>query len=205
MLTFFSPLSSWLRSLPAALVVLRFAIAPLLLWDAWDGRTSAGFVVGYSVAVLSDILDGMIARRLGVSTAKLRQGDSWADVSLYSCVALSIWRVFPDTIATFQRPLLLLLLAQLALYGLSWFKFGKFPSYHTYTAKFWGVMLAIATIMLFGFGQAGISLWLAIGAGLLNSIEEIAITLILPTWQHDVLSLNQAKRQAIDEQAKHLP
>ncbi|MBD3880907.1 CDP-alcohol phosphatidyltransferase family protein [Phormidium tenue FACHB-886] len=189
--------SSYCRSLPNALVLLRFALAPLLLWDAWNGATTVWFVLGYGVAVLSDILDGVIARRLGISTMELRQRDSWADVSLYICVALSVWRVHPEVIATFELPLLLLLLAQLALYGLTWFKFGKFPSYHTYTAKFWGVTLAIANVMLFGSGRADIPLGIAIAAGLINSLEEIAMTIVLSTWQHDVLSLIHARRLSI--------
>ena len=57
------------------LVGLRFMIAPLLLLDALNGSTGIGFLGGYIIAVLSDIFDGIIARRLGVSTVALRQAD----------------------------------------------------------------------------------------------------------------------------------
>lgn len=54
-------------------------------------------------------------------------------------------------------------------------KVKKFPSFHTYTAKIWGLTLLAATIGLFGF-QYTTTLWLAIGLCLINSLEEIIMT-----------------------------
>ena len=178
-------------ALPSFLVGLRFAIAPLLVWDALDYSTNAWFLAGYIIAVLSDIFDGIIARRLGVSTVQLRQADSWADMALYLCVALSAWLVYPTVIADFAIPLGVAIAAQLALFATSLSKFGQLPSFHTFTAKAWGITLLIATIGLFGFGYAP-TLWLAIAFCVLNRVEEIVMTLVLPEWQHDVLSLVHA-------------
>ena len=180
-----------LSALPSFLVGLRFAIAPLLVWNALDHSTDAWFIAGYIIAVLSDIFDGIIARRLGVSTVQLRQADSWADMALYFCVALSAWLVYPDVITDFAIPLGGAIAAQLALFATSLIKFGQLPSFHTFTAKAWGITLLIATIGLFGFGYAP-TLWLAIAFCVLNSVEEIVMTLVLPEWQHDVLSLVHA-------------
>ena len=180
-----------LSALPSFLVGLRFAIAPLLVWDALDHSTTAWFIAGYIIAVLSDIFDGIIARRLGVSTVQLRQADSWADMALYLCVALSAWLVYPAAIADFAIPLGVAIAAQLALVATSLIKFGQLPSFHTFTAKAWGITLLIATIGLFGFGYTP-TLWLAIAFCVLNSVEEIVMTLVLPEWQHDVLSLVHA-------------
>ena len=180
-----------LKHIPGILVGLRFAIAPLLLFDALDHQTGLGFILGYVIAVGSDIFDGIIARRLEVSTPQLRQADSWADICLYVCVAASAWLVFPEVIARFRTPLTLAIGAQLTLFVLSLIKFQKFPSFHTYTAKIWGLTLLAATVGLFGFGYDPI-LWLAIVLCLINSLEEIAMTLILPQWQCDVLSLFHA-------------
>jgi len=177
--------------LPKLLIGLRFAIAPLLLLDASDRQTGLFFVIAYVIAIVSDIFDGIIARRLGVSTAQLRQADSWADICLFLCLAASVWLVFPNVIATFKTPLLLAVAAQLALFTLSLLKFGKFPSFHTYTAKLWGLALLVATVGLFGFGYDQL-VWLAIVLCLINSLEEIIMTLLLPVWQCDVLSLFHA-------------
>ncbi|HEY9627910.1 MAG TPA: CDP-alcohol phosphatidyltransferase family protein [Coleofasciculaceae cyanobacterium] len=180
-----------LTTIPWMLVGLRFTIAPLLLLDALDGKTGIGFIGGYTIAVLSDIFDGIIARRLGSSSVGLRQADSWADISLYLCIAVSTWLIYPDAIAQFQLPLLMAIAAQTTLFTVSLVKFGKFPSYHTYTAKAWGISLFIAVVGLFGFDTSE-TLWGAIGLCWVNSVEEIIMTLILPEWTHDVLSLSHA-------------
>jgi phosphatidylglycerophosphate synthase len=184
-------METMLTAIPSLLVGVRLAIAPLLLFDALDHHTGLAFVVGYILAILSDIFDGIIARRLGVSTAQLRQADSWADIFLFLCLAMSTWLVFPEVILRFRLPLLIAVAAQLSLFSLSLIKFKKFPSFHTYTAKLWGLTLLVAAIALFGFGNAQ-PLWLAIAFCWINSLEEIAMTLVLPEWQCDVLSLFHA-------------
>ena len=177
--------------IPLALVIFRFIVAPLLLLDALDGQITSWFIVSYVMAVISDIFDGIIARRLEVSTVRLRQADSGADVCLYLCVAISVWLVYPQIIFDFQTPFLFAILAQLTLFSISLIKFHKFPSFHTYSAKIWGITLLIATVALFGFGYAG-TLWLAIFFCLVNSIEEIIMILVLPQWHCDVLSIFHA-------------
>jgi CDP-diacylglycerol--glycerol-3-phosphate 3-phosphatidyltransferase len=126
-----------------------------------------------------------------VSTAQLRQADSWADICLYVCVAISTWLVYPQVITNFRIPLLCAIAIQLTLFAISLIKFRKFPSFHTYTAKAWGLALLAATVGLFGFGYANL-LWLAIALCWLNSLEEIIMTLILPAWQCDILSIFHA-------------
>ncbi len=182
-----------LRIIPWLLVGLRFVIAPLLLLDALDGATGIGWIAGYIIAVLSDIFDGIIARKLGSSTVQLRQADSWADISLYLCIAISTCVVYPTVITQFRFPLLMALAAQGLLFTISLIKFGKFPSFHTYTAKAWGIALLVAVVGLFAF-HIPVWLWGAIVLCWINSLEEIAMTLILPEWTHDVLSLVHAFR-----------
>jgi CDP-diacylglycerol---glycerol-3-phosphate 3-phosphatidyltransferase len=176
------------KRVPALLVIFRFVIAPLLLLDAWDGMTTSFFLAGYILAILSDIFDGIIARLLQVSTAQLRQADSWADIVLFLCLALGTWRVYPQVLMNLRIPLLIAIAAQVFLFSLCLIKYRKLPSYHTYTAKAWGLTILTATIALFGFGYAP-TLWLAIVFCWLNSLEEIIMTLLLPQWQCDVLSL----------------
>ncbi|BBD62419.1 CDP-alcohol phosphatidyltransferase [Nostoc sp. HK-01] len=181
-----------LTLIPSGLVLFRFLIAPFLLWDAWDGDTSIWFLVGFTAAFLSDIFDGIIARRLGVSNAKLRQADSWADTCLFSCIFLSAWLGYRDILITYRLPLLMVIFAQVVWWIVNLIKYGKPASYHTYSAKFWGITLFIAIVALFAFNYAGITLWLTCIAGTIYSIEEIAMTLILPVWTHDVLSIFHA-------------
>jgi len=183
-----------LQVLPMSLVVLRFGLAPVLLGDAIDGQTGLWFIAAFAIAFLSDIFDGIIARRLQVSTAALRQADSWADVCLYLCVCASAIFVHSDAIAAFRLPLMAVVVAQLIWWGVNLWKYGRPASYHTYSAKLWGLTLFIATLALFGCHYAGITLWLAAIVGLAHTLEEVCMTLLLPVWTHDVLSLFHALR-----------
>ena len=180
------------KNIPSLLIALRFLIAPLLLWDAFDGSASPWFLVGFAIAFLSDIFDGIIARRLNISTAQLRQADSWADLCLYGCIALSGLHLYYPLISPFFFPLSGLLVAQFALFALNLLKYGKMPSYHGYSAKLWGIALSLAIAALFGCKQTGGFFWLAIATGWLNTFEEILMTLILPQWSHDVPSVFHA-------------
>jgi len=180
--------------IPVSLVILRCAIAPFLLWDAWDGRVSPVFLVAYGIAVMSDIFDGIIARRLDVSTEGLRTADSWADRWLYLCVAIAAWRTHAEVILDFREPLLTVV----GLQGMWWVvnlaKYGRPASYHTYSAKAWGLSLISVAIALFGYNTGGLMLWIAIILGCFHTLEEIMMTLLLPTWHHDVLSIVHAFR-----------
>ncbi|MCV3212743.1 CDP-alcohol phosphatidyltransferase family protein [Plectonema radiosum NIES-515] len=178
--------------IPKILILFRALISPFLLWDALDGKTTIWFIIGFIAAFLSDIFDGIIARKLDVSNAQLRQADSWADVCLYSCIFISAWLVHSDILIAFRLPLLMVVFVQLIWWIVNLVKYGKPASYHTYSAKFWGITLFIAIVALFGFNYAGIYLWLSCIAGIIHSIEEIAMTLILPVWTHDVLSIFHA-------------
>ncbi len=193
----FSPMSNlpfintWARQLPVLCIVYRFGAGPGLLWAAWHGN-SALFVGLFVVAVFSDIVDGMIARRLQVVTASLREADSRADLCLYLCVIAAIWHVYPAVLKEFQIPLAIAIAAQ----GLQWItslaKYGRLASYHSYSAKFWGVSLAIATVSLFGFNYAGMPFLATLLIGTLHNLEEVAMTAILPTWTFDVKTIQAA-------------
>ncbi|MEO1350528.1 MAG: CDP-alcohol phosphatidyltransferase family protein [Cyanobacteria bacterium J06635_15] len=192
----------WARQLPLICILYRFVAGPGLLWAAWQGHKGA-FVSLFVLAFISDVVDGMIARRLQVVTSRLREADSRADLSLYLCVIAAIWLVHPDVLVEFWVPLTFAIAAQ----GLQWLtgliKYGHLPSYHSYSAKLWGVSLAIATVALFAFDYAGITFLATLLIGTLHNLEEVAMTFILPTWTFDVKTIQKAgeiRRETLNEE-----
>ena len=104
------------RSLPMALVVLRFFAGPALLWTAVT-RQDREWIIGILVSVfLADVFDGVIARRLHVVTAQLRTADSAADTGFYFCVALAVLLLHRGLLSPFTVPLLVVL----ALLAINW-------------------------------------------------------------------------------------
>jgi len=183
-----------LAHVPALLIGLRFALGPLLLLDARDGVASPWFLAGLVLALLSDIFDGVIARRMGIVTARLREADGRTDVWLYAWICASVWLTHRDFVLAHRVALLVVIGAQVLAWIVDWLKYRRFSNYHAYTARIWGATLFALTIALFGFNTAGVFLWLAVAAGMLCTLEEIAVTLLLPRWTHDVPSVLHALR-----------
>ncbi len=172
--------------LPWSLLTLRLISGPILLFDALDGETDLSFVALLALAILSDILDGILARRAGVDTQFFRRTDSIVDSALFLFVAAAAWIAHQDLLMQSRA----LVFGMLGLWLLSQFpaliKFGRLPAYHAYSAKAAGLALLAAGVGLFGFSRAGLVLEIALWVAILSNLERILITVILPTWQTDV-------------------
>ena len=175
-----------LRSIPVVLIVCRFLLGPLLFCDALDGQTGILFGVGLIMALLSDIFDGVIARRVGVATTKLREMDSWVDSWFCLWIAACAWFARRDTVIAFA-PLLTVWFVtdQLAL-AFDWFKYRRFAAYHAYSAKIAGLLLFLAAFVLFTFDNYHELLEIALLAATFAHLERMAITAVMPKWTPDV-------------------
>jgi len=190
------------RFVPWALILFRAAASPVLLIDAADGTASPAFLPLFLAAFLADVFDGIVARRLGIQTAAMRSADSFADVALYGCAAASAWLAKRSLVEPFVVPALAVIGLQLLAWLFDVAKYRRLSSYHCWSAKAWGVAQAAAAVALFGFDRTGAWLWTAIAVGVLNNLECIAITWILPAWIHDVPSIVHARRIALTLRAE---
>lgn len=141
---------------------------------------------------LSDIYDGILARRWGTATAALRVGDSVADTVFYLGVLAAIverhWPVLRDRLAWLAALLLLEALRMV----FDWAKYGRMASYHSYAAKLWGILLAVATVSVLCLDRAYWLVTIAMAWGILCDLEGLAMSLMLPEWAHDVKTLRWA-------------
>jgi CDP-diacylglycerol--glycerol-3-phosphate 3-phosphatidyltransferase len=181
-----------MHHLPAALIVLRFTLGPAVMAMVAAGVAGPWLIAAATAGFLSDIFDGVVARRLGVATERLRVADSWVDTWYYVWVAAAIWRGSPEVVAAYGTPLLVVVGLQGANWLLEFAKYRRFCTYHAYTAKLWGITLFLAAVWLLGFRQPGPFLWGAIAGGVLSLGESLLMTLVLPRWHHDVKHLGHA-------------
>lgn len=171
---------------------LRLALAPSIVWAAvarWPGSALSTIVL---IALLSDIYDGVIARRLACETAAIRVADSLVDTVFYLGVLAALWLRKPEVVRS-EWPLLAVLLSlECVRYLVDLSKFGKTASYHSYLAKVWGLVMAIALILVFASSAGGVLLVLALVLGIVSDMEGLIISLVLPRWQHDVKTISRA-------------
>jgi CDP-diacylglycerol--glycerol-3-phosphate 3-phosphatidyltransferase len=71
-------------------------------------------------------------------------------------------------------------------------KYRKMASYHTYSAKLWGVLLAAATIALLCFNRGFWLVTVAIAWGIVCDLEGLTMSILLPKWMPDLKHLGRA-------------
>lgn len=185
-----------MKHIPMGLIAFRFLLAPAMFLLAYLYRTHVTgiIVVMLFLGLLSDIFDGIIARKQNVSSAKLRRLDSQVDMIFWLSAGIAAWMIWPDVIRANKTVIFALLAMEAACYVVSILKFGKETCSHAYLSKFWGITLLAAFTDLILNGNAGFLFFLCLGAGIVSHIDRILITLILPSWQHDIPSAWHAHR-----------
>jgi len=179
---------------PVTLTTLRLVLGPVVVILAW-ARVPGYWIAGCTlVAFFSDIYDGIIARRLHIDTALLRRYDSVADTVFYVCIAGAAWRLHPEAIRRNSVIFIALLGLEIVRYIFDFAKFRREASYHMYSSKLWGLVLGVATIVLFAFGISGWLLRAALLLGIVCNLEGLVISFVLPRWTHDVPTLAHALR-----------
>ena len=168
-----------MRALLSPIVVLLSLFAPL----------PVAFAACLVAALLSDIFDGVLARRLGIATANLRRLDSVADTLFYAACAFAAWYLYPAAITQHIGSLVVLGTLEVMRYGLDFLKFRREASYHMWSSKVWGVALFAGFFGLLVMGSSGAMVSWAIYLGIVADAEGLLISLVLPRWQADVPTL----------------
>ncbi|WP_415328712.1 CDP-alcohol phosphatidyltransferase family protein [Chryseobacterium sp. MMS23-Vi53] len=179
-----------MKTIPYLLIATRFILAPIILSLAYfKGEESRFLILGLMYfGLLTDIFDGIIARKVGVSSEKLRRLDSQTDLIFWLSLGFASYFLSPELIKSEWKGIVLIFVMEALCYVVSIWKFGKETCTHAFLSKMWGLSLLIAFTYLIGFQQAGWAFYLAVILGFISHIDVILIVLILPKWQYDVPS-----------------
>jgi CDP-diacylglycerol--glycerol-3-phosphate 3-phosphatidyltransferase len=168
----------------------RLVLAPVLLVLAWYGIEHA-FLACLIVALVSDIVDGQIARRFNLATPLGAKLDSWADFATYLSVPLATWWLRPDLVAMLRVSFGLTLACYLLPVVIGFIKFRSLTSYHTTLARISAYLIGASVVILFARGPV-LPFQISVAVLVVAEIEEIAITLVLPGPQSNVRSIGRA-------------
>lgn len=187
--------------IPMALVGLRFAFACLILTLAYFMKSDAAVIctILMGLGLFSDIIDGIIARRLGVATPLLRRLDSQCDLIFWLSCLTSAHLMYPLLWHQTWLAITLLLALETILYCISFLKFKREACTHAYSAKLYGLGLGMGVGEIMLYGNTGIAWNLMTIFGVLACIDALLILIILPRWTHDIPSFWHAwqKRRLI--------
>lgn len=145
-----------------------------------------------ALGLVSDIADGIVARRLGISTERLRRLDSSVDQVFWMMVIAGvIYTALPFFIA-YKVPLALLALLEALTYVVSYVRFGREVATHTIGAKVWTLVMFAFLVQLTLTGGGIWLLWACVATGVASRMEILLILLVLRQWTNDVPSLRHA-------------
>ena len=182
-------------SIPNMLSLLRLSLVPVLLGLAVSGKSDA-FLQILAISLVTDVLDGYLARRLDQASELGAKLDSCADMFTYGSMILGIYWLWPGVFTAQTGYLLAAALSFTLPVALALSKLGEYPSYHTLAAKVTALLFAPAYYLLI-LGGDDLFFRVVILFHVLVAMEEIAITLILQQPRSDVRSVFSLRGEVV--------
>jgi len=175
-------------NIPNLLSFYRLAISPLILYFALSGLEKL-FAIFICISLVSDILDGNIARYFKLQTRFGAALDNLADICTYALAFLSVYLFKWSEIQPHAWALYMFIGTLLASYAVAFIKFKKIPGLHLYSAVSSGYAQGIFIFSLFAFGFNTGFFYLVCFWGTLAYIEKIFVLIRLDAIRSGVKGL----------------
>ncbi|MCX2720774.1 CDP-alcohol phosphatidyltransferase family protein [Lentiprolixibacter aurantiacus] len=163
----------------------RIFAVPILIVFIWLGERelfSWFMLISYS----TDAIDGFLARKLKISSARGSQLDSYGD-QLTLIIALFGLLIFEYD---FMRENFILILIAFVPYIIQMLialkKYGKATAFHTYLAKLSAIVQAAFVLWILFFGPVYWLFYTMIILGVIETIEEITLIFMYDNWVEGV-------------------
>jgi len=183
-----------LTKIPIGLMYLRLVLGFIILLLSYSHFSSFRIIIVVLIilGLLTDIFDGIIARRLNISSQRLRRMDSSIDQVFWICTLIGSIIICTDFFVINWVKLTILLTFECLTYLVSFVKFKKEVATHAILSKIWTLTIMGALIQVVLTCQSLILFDICFYLGVLTRIEIIGILLILKEWTSDVPGLYHA-------------
>ncbi|MDR9501615.1 MAG: CDP-alcohol phosphatidyltransferase family protein [Desulfurivibrionaceae bacterium] len=185
-------ISDRLLTIPNLICGVRLAGSFVLVAIAWLDQQEL-FLWFFLFLAMTDWVDGKLAILLNQRSIFGARLDSWADAALYTALLLGAVMMHSATLGSELAWIIPAVAAYLISTAAGFWKYHRWPSYHTRAAKISWFLVVVGAIGLF----SDWSLWplrIALAAVTITNIEAVLITIISPTWRADVTSIYHAWR-----------
>lgn len=181
-----------ISQLPNAISVVRIIIAPVALWSAWVGNGDL-YKGLFTAAIVSDFLDGSIARWLKLETNLGARLDAFADMLTYLVLFFAVSWLWPEFIYGHMW----LLIGGFTFYSISYvvgfLRFRKLNAFHTWAGKTTAVLMAGGMLVWFAGGPEWV-FTAALSFSLVSGLEQIVLAAVIPSWRIGVPTVWHAWR-----------
>lgn len=173
------------RNLPNAISAARIAATAILLAAVLLHRVGI-FKWLLLACMLSDILDGWIARRFHLASELGATLDSIADI-FTSVIGLAGLVVFQRAfVSGHWRTLVVLAGFYIVEVAASLWRYGKVSSFHTLLARVAAYTSSFFVMSLFFWGYGAWLFHATVAVYVIELAEEMALICVLPQWRSDV-------------------
>jgi phosphatidylglycerophosphate synthase len=171
----------------------RIAAAPFLLLILWLDEREV-FTSFLLVSYCTDMIDGFLARRLKITSARGSQLDSFGDQITFVVGLIGLLVYEYDFIKEHSFYIILVFVPYIFQMIIAFIKYRKATAFHTYLAKLSAITQAVFILWLLFFEPIYWLFYVMIVLGLLETIEEIALIFIYDNWVAGVKGIYWALR-----------
>ncbi len=182
--------------IPWILVWFRLALVPVFPIGYFLHADAGIYAAALLAGIVSDIFDGVLARRWKCRTPPLRRLDGNVDTVFYSSAGIIAALRDGAQVVPWRWALGIMFLLMVTQNVVNILKYQRQPSYHMYSGKMWGIALVWALISLYLGQPATWALGCMIALGIYNSLEDIIATLMLPEPMTDIPTVFHAIKMA---------
>ncbi len=144
-------------------------------------------ILGISLA--TDIIDGVLARKLQIESPRGARLDSIGDAITFTIAATSLWVFEKEFLEQNKLLILSVVIPYFVQIGMAVIRYGRPSSFHTYLAKISALLQGCFMLILLFFGPLYWLFYFTIAVTLLEILEEIILVFLLKQNETDVKGL----------------
>jgi CDP-diacylglycerol--glycerol-3-phosphate 3-phosphatidyltransferase len=185
-------ISNRLLTVPNFICMVRLAGSFALIAIAFMDQNEV-FLWLFLFFAMTDWVDGKLAILLNQRSVFGARLDSWADAALYAALTFGAVTMHGAALRSELAYVIAALATSLISIAAAFWKYRRWPSYHTRAAKTSWLLIMVGAVCLF----LDWPLWplrIALVAITITNAEAILITIVSPTWRVDVTSIYHAWR-----------
>ena len=177
-----------IMTIPNALSLYRLLMFPFILYFVISGQEK-WFAIFLVINLVTDVADGIIARKFHMATEFGARLDSVADDFTYLLAFLGIFVFKQEDIMPHIHSFLLWFVLMVFTMLFSLAKFKRLPGFHLYSFKIGGYIQGAFFIMLFTRGFNTPFYYFMVSWGILAALEHLAIQMIIPELRSNIKGL----------------
>lgn len=175
-------------NVPNAISLYRILFFPFAIWLLISGKEQL-FSIFLCINLVSDVLDGFIARTFNLVTKFGARLDSLGDYGTYTLAFWGVFKFKTEDLAAHGWILYAFIFLYVLAIFIHFIRFGSFASLHLYSAKITGYLHGTLFFLWFFIAFIPPVYYFAMGFGVLSQIETLVINIMLKEKRSNVKGL----------------